>query len=329
LLLEGPVLTDGAFNQFRYVDQENTIPINIPISAGQQFYVTLEFDNPTDVGNGGPSVVRDIDGCQAGCNVLCAIPGGWMNFCIHLQGDLLIRAVIDCPGATGACCSADGSCTDDVEQDDCEAEFGAVWHEGLSCAEVTCAPRGACCRMGGCLQLVEQPVCEALGGVYAGDGANCDDDVCIPGACCMPDGECLEVFGFECAALGGDFQGAGTTCDPNPCPQPEGACCFGEICVAGQTEEGCAGAGGEWAGAWTDCDDNNGNGVADACEEPTTCAGDTDHDGDVDLNDLAQLLSHYGTVSGAAWEDGDFDGDGDVDLSDLGALLANYGQDCA
>lgn len=53
--------------------------------------------------------------------------------------------------------------------------------------------------------------------------------------------------------------------------------------------------------------------------------GDLDHDGDVDLSDLAQLLANFGTTSGATYEDGDIDGDGDVDLSDLAALLANFG----
>jgi len=53
--------------------------------------------------------------------------------------------------------------------------------------------------------------------------------------------------------------------------------------------------------------------------------GDADHDGDVDLTDLAQLLGNYGTASDATFDDGDFDYDGDVDLTDLAALLGNYG----
>jgi hypothetical protein len=53
--------------------------------------------------------------------------------------------------------------------------------------------------------------------------------------------------------------------------------------------------------------------------------GDLDGDGDVDLTDLAQLLGHYGTTSGATYADGDLDFDGDVDLSDLAELLGAYG----
>jgi hypothetical protein len=70
--------------------------------------------------------------------------------------------------------------------------------------------------------------------------------------------------------------------------------------------------------------DDNGNGVPDECD----CPGDLDGDWDIDLSDLAQLLAHYGTVSGASYADGDIDFDGDVDLSDLAALLANYGTIC-
>jgi hypothetical protein len=56
--------------------------------------------------------------------------------------------------------------------------------------------------------------------------------------------------------------------------------------------------------------------------------GDVDHDGDVDLTDLAQLLANYGTSSGASYEEGDLDGDGDVDLCDLATLLSFYGTIC-
>lgn len=61
---------------------------------------------------------------------------------------------------------------------------------------------------------------------------------------------------------------------------------------------------------------------------PGAIPGDLDSSGCVDLSDLAQLLSNYGTVDGMAYEDGDLDGDEDVDLADLAALLAHYGEGC-
>jgi hypothetical protein len=56
--------------------------------------------------------------------------------------------------------------------------------------------------------------------------------------------------------------------------------------------------------------------------------GDLNDDGYVNTSDLAQLLSHYGTTSGARPREGDMDCDGDVDLSDLAVLLAYYGTTC-
>ncbi len=46
-LMEGPVLTPGFWNEFRYIDENQTIPLNVPIGAGEHFLVTLEFYNPT------------------------------------------------------------------------------------------------------------------------------------------------------------------------------------------------------------------------------------------------------------------------------------------
>lgn len=53
--------------------------------------------------------------------------------------------------------------------------------------------------------------------------------------------------------------------------------------------------------------------------------GDVDGDGDVDLTDLAFLLTNFGLQSGATRGQGDLDGDGDVDLVDLATLLTNFG----
>jgi hypothetical protein len=58
------------------------------------------------------------------------------------------------------------------------------------------------------------------------------------------------------------------------------------------------------------------------------CLADLDGDDDVDIADLAQLLAHYATTSGADPTDGDVDCDGDVDISDLAALLAVYSTHC-
>ena len=62
--------------------------------------------------------------------------------------------------------------------------------------------------------------------------------------------------------------------------------------------------------------------------QPCDLAGDLDDDGDVDIQDLATLLSNFGTTSGAAPEDGDLDGDGDVELADLTVLLSTFGTAC-
>ena len=97
--LVGPVMTPGFINEFRFLDDTKNFPLEVPVMAGQQFYVTLEYANPTDIGDGGPSVMRDLDGCQPGGNVLFANPGGWLNFCNFLSGDLVIRAIVDCDAA--------------------------------------------------------------------------------------------------------------------------------------------------------------------------------------------------------------------------------------
>ncbi len=335
-LLEGPVLEAGALNEFRYIDENQSIPLDIPVLADEQFTVALEFYNPTDVGNGGASVVRDVNGCQWGHNVLYALPGGWLDFCVFLQGDLVIRAVIDCPGPTGACCYVDGTCDNGVEIDDCEAEPGAVWHEGQTCDEIDCVAVGACCNgAGGCLPLQTEDYCEnTLGSIWAGAGTACG--ACSLGACCLPDGTCLVNLEIECADLGGTFEGADTTCDPNPCPQPTGACCVGTSCVPNQLEADCTGFGGTWQGAFSTCD-------PDPCAGPAVCRGDSNCDTRVDWRDIDFFVAAqnddeqawhdlhvaaYGVAPACPFDNNDANEDGTVSWRDIDPFVARQNTSC-
>ena len=93
---------------------------------------------------------------------------------------------------------------------------------------------------------------------------------------------------------------------------------------------------GEWVQVYAVADDlevvleqdETDNSHSQSIMIPMTIPGDLDGDCDVDLADLAQLLSNYGTSSGMGYYDGDLDADGDVDLADLSALLAVYGTTC-
>ena len=330
LLLEGPVLSPGFMNEWRYLDEAQTLPINVPVNKFQNFYVTLEFYNPTDVNNGGPSVVRDLDDCTSQSNVVYATPGFWLDLCSVTTGDFVIRVVMDCPGATGACCYADGACTENVEELDCLAEYGAVWHEGLACSQITCEPRGACCIGAGCLQLTAPDDCANASGTYAGHGSNCADDVCIQGACCNPNtGECTLEFAFDCTAAGGDYQGAGTACDPNPCPQPTGACCIGTFCFPDQLELNCVQSDGTWAGPDSTCDDGNSNGTADVCEAGGYDAGDVNCDGAINFGDIDPFVLALTDAASyaAAFPDcdinlADVSGDGSVNFGDIDPFVA-------
>ena len=69
--------------------------------------------------------------------------------------------------------------------------------------------------------------------------------------------------------------------------------------------------------------DVNGDGVPDECDPG--CPGDVDGNFDVDLTDLAILLSDFDCTSGCV---GDVDGDDDTDLTDLAILLANFDVHC-
>jgi hypothetical protein len=87
--LLGPQLTDGAINEY---DLE-PIPGEITVGGGP-ITVTLEFLNTNSDNIFDPSVVHDGNGCQAGKNVVYAIPGGWTDACgLGISGDWIFYVV--------------------------------------------------------------------------------------------------------------------------------------------------------------------------------------------------------------------------------------------
>jgi len=100
--IANPQLTDGAINEFRHTDPNNTVPVMVPVAQSETFVIALTFaDAPSPTG---PSVTVDIDGCQAGRNAIYADfpPFAWVSACaLGVTGDFVIRAVVDC-SATSA-----------------------------------------------------------------------------------------------------------------------------------------------------------------------------------------------------------------------------------
>ncbi|MCA9305432.1 MAG: PQQ-dependent sugar dehydrogenase [Phycisphaerales bacterium] len=114
---------------------------------------------------------------------------------------------------------------------------------------------------------------------------------------------------------------------------------FGEIYICDQN-------GGEIfkivpaGGVMTDCNSNNiedaceilsgmamdanMNGIIDSCEPPA-CPGDIDMSGGVDVDDLNQILSAFGTSVGMGDPRDLANNDGFVDVDDLNVVLANFG----
>ncbi|WP_223787782.1 DUF11 domain-containing protein [Marinicella meishanensis] len=93
----GPVLNDGVFNEYRFLDENSVIPLIVPVTQGETYVIAFQFENtpiPT-----GPSLVTDADGCQTGKNSIFAIPPNlWFDSCLlGVSGDFVIRAVVDCP----------------------------------------------------------------------------------------------------------------------------------------------------------------------------------------------------------------------------------------
>jgi hypothetical protein len=99
--IEGPIMTDAVFNEFRFLDENQTIPLSVPVSNGQTYVVSFKFLNDPDEAVG-PSVVNDADGCQADRNAIDASGLGWFSACLlGVTGDWVIRAIVECSAGSG------------------------------------------------------------------------------------------------------------------------------------------------------------------------------------------------------------------------------------
>lgn len=96
----GPVLHDNALNEWRYLDDQGTLPLVVPVSSGETVVVALAFAAEPQP-NVDPSVVRDTDGNTTHRNAIYANIGGstfqWFDSAsFGVAGDWVIRAVVDC-----------------------------------------------------------------------------------------------------------------------------------------------------------------------------------------------------------------------------------------
>jgi len=183
--LLAPLMTDGGLNEFRYMDENQSIPISIPVTAGEEFVVSFSFfsNNASDVF--APSIVSDDSGCQQQKNAIRVNGNSWQNACtLGVSGDWVIRAIVECTGEpTGAVCLPDGTCADGLTEGDAIALDGVFNGAGSTCADVTCL--GACYvpSTGGCLQF-DSDTCDAVGGVWQGPGTTtcntCPADLAAP-----------------------------------------------------------------------------------------------------------------------------------------------------
>lgn len=100
LTVGGPLLTDGVINEYRYLDENNSVPLSIPVTQGETFVLALTFAQAPDPAEG-PSVVEDTDGITPNRNTIYAqlAPGVFAWYAaetLGLSGDWVLRAVVNC-----------------------------------------------------------------------------------------------------------------------------------------------------------------------------------------------------------------------------------------
>ncbi len=264
--------TDCSPNPCEPYCEEATIRVEILTDnyPNETTWVVVEQGTGTIMGSGGPYgstgtlYIHEICVTYMGCydftiydsygdGICCGY--GYGHYEVYYEDDLVgeggdfgSQETVSSIGGCifeGACCFADGSCTDGMDEDSCAGAGGVYQGDFTDCSPNPCPQPGACCLPDGTCTVTQEADCD---GAWQGPGTDCSPNPCGDlGACCYPDGTCEYVLDADC---GGDWQGAGTVCDPNPCPQPpSGACCLPDgNCVDDMTEANCTAAGGTYQG---------------------------------------------------------------------------------
>ncbi|MCP3905826.1 MAG: hypothetical protein GY715_19550 [Planctomycetes bacterium] len=125
-----------------------------------------------------------VGACCLGCECFPLEQTQCVGFGGLYAGDGVLCEAISCPVACeGACCFADGGCTDGSEND-CVASGGTYEGNDTTCAAANCPQPPA------------------------------------TGACCATDGGCSVQTSDDCGTTGGTYQGDDTDCGGANCPQP-------------------------------------------------------------------------------------------------------------
>jgi hypothetical protein len=95
--ISSPLLQDVGLNEFRFLDPTtNLIPLNVPVSAGEDFFVSLQLANASGFQSNVPGLRMDADGYVEGRNWGRAGGGPWLDWPAGVTGggDFGIRAII-------------------------------------------------------------------------------------------------------------------------------------------------------------------------------------------------------------------------------------------
>ncbi len=212
------------------------------------------------------------------------------------------------------------------------------------------APTGACCIGTSCVSIPEAN-CNAGGGDYQGDFVSCTADLCIPApdndecVAAAPIGPGITGYTTEYAtdsaysdcSIGSDVWLRYTAdCSGSALVSVTGDL-FNEVvavydgsCPTGSGEAiGCGETtyilpvteGSDILIRIGSTDGGTGSGTVNVnCVAGTTCDGDCDGNGEVDVNDILEMLGQFG-MSG----DCDTNGDNIIDVNDLLAQIGNWG----